>query len=372
MISIPLPFVITLLLSILAAVLYVRQETKEKPAFLFLTLCALSTAIVGMRWTLDLAILRFLQPLFASLIPATAWYCFSQAHGKKHLHFMHFIAPLMVMIAALTYPFWHPPIDPVLTLLYIGYGFALIKASLNSKAVPENVSFSEIEKAQKAERIAGFMLLFSAAIDGTLAIDFAFFQGEHAVYILMIGHTLLLPVLSLAVIIVSLSIRSHDYDEERLSTIQINQKKDSIAPQSVTVEGKKHTDKPLKEKSNSTTLDEAEVDAIIKKLNGLMTEKEVFLDPDLTLDRLARKLIIPARHISNAVNQVYGRNISQVINEYRIERAKQLLENTHDPITQVYLNSGFQTKSNFHREFTRITQKTPSAYRRSHNQLLEE
>jgi len=372
MISIPLPFVITLLLGILAAVLYVRQEEKEKPAFLFLTLCALTTAIVGMRWTLDLAILRSLQPLFASLIPATAWYCFSQAHGKKHIHFIHFIAPLVVMIAALTYPFWRPPIDPILTLLYIGYGFALIKASLNSKAVPENVSFSEIEKAQKAERIAGFMLLFSAAIDGALAIDFAFFQGEHAVYILMIGHTLLLPILSLAVVIVSLSIRSHDHDEEPLTPDQPDQKKDATAPSSVTTEDTKYTDPPLKEKSNNTTLDETEVDVIIKKLDGLMTDKEVFLDPDLTLDRLARKLIIPARHISNAVNQVHGRNISQVINEYRIERAKQLLENTLDPITQVYLNSGFQTKSNFHREFTRITQQTPSAYRRSNSKVLEQ
>ena len=71
------------------------------------------------------------------------------------------------------------------------------------------------------------------------------------------------------------------------------------------------------------------------------------------------------RQISAAINQVYGRNISQVVNEYRIERAKTLLLTTDKAITQIYFDSGFQTKSNFHREFSRMTQQTPSAFRRA-------
>ncbi len=375
MISIPLPFVISLLLGILATLIYVRREKKEKAAFIFLTLCTLTTAIVGMRWTFDIAALRFLQPLLASLIPATAWYCFSQAYGTKRIRLVHFIAPFAVMLAALTYPFWRPPIDPILTLLYIGYGIALIKASMNSQTIPQNVSLSEIEKAQKAERIAGLMLLFSAFIDGALAVDFAVYQGEHAVYILMVGHTLLLPVLSLAVVIVSLSIRSSDHDDEALSrnkeeTDHENADQKSTTPQPMR-ENKSGIASQPKEISQTSEPNETEVNNIIRQLDELMISKEVFLDPDLTLDRLARKLIIPARQISNAVNQAYGRNLSQVINEYRIERAKTLLENTKDPITQVYLNSGFQTKSNFNREFARVTQQTPSAYRRANSKLIE-
>jgi AraC-like DNA-binding protein len=104
---------------------------------------------------------------------------------------------------------------------------------------------------------------------------------------------------------------------------------------------------------------------IVHKIDVLLTTKEVFLDPDLTLDRLARKACIPARQISAAINQVYGRNVSQVVNEYRIERAKTLLTSSDKNITQIYLDSGFQTKSNFNREFNRVTQQTPSAFRRS-------
>ncbi|MCZ2722269.1 AraC family transcriptional regulator [Marinomonas sp. 15G1-11] len=316
-----------------------------------------------MRWTFDFTLLRFLQPLSASFIPLAAWYCFSQAHSKKRFHLAHFIAPVFILLAAFSYPIWRLPIDPILTLLYLGYGIALIKSSLNNN-IPEKVSLSEIDKALKAKRVAGSMLIFAAAIDGSLALDFAFYDGSHAIHILMIGHAVLLPVLSLAVIMLSLSIRQYDNEDDMF--------KDTTDNQSMTLREENTPDfssqissKDRNSALNKSSIDHNEATNIVHKLDELMKTKEVFLDPDLTLDRLARKLIIPSRQISAAINHVYGRNISQVINEYRIERAKELLKNTQDPITQIYLNSGFQTKSNFHREFTRIEQTTPSAYRKS-------
>ena len=97
----------------------------------------------------------------------------------------------------------------------------------------------------------------------------------------------------------------------------------------------------------------------------LMREKELFRDPDLTLNRLARRAGIPARQISGAVNRVQGRNVSQMVNEYRIAEAKRLLRENDLAVTQVMLESGFQTKSNFNREFLRATGMTPSDYRRT-------
>jgi len=67
--------------------------------------------------------------------------------------------------------------------------------------------------------------------------------------------------------------------------------------------------------------------------------------------------------ISTAVNRLYQQNISQWVNRFRIEHAKQLLTSTQLPITEIFLESGFQTKSNFHREFSRLVGCTPSAYR---------
>ena len=91
----------------------------------------------------------------------------------------------------------------------------------------------------------------------------------------------------------------------------------------------------------------------------------MFKDPDLSLNRLARKLGIPARKISSAVNQTHNENISKVINAYRVEYAKILLKQSDETITDIFLNSGFQTKSNFNREFSRVTGQTPSEFRSS-------
>jgi AraC-like DNA-binding protein len=104
---------------------------------------------------------------------------------------------------------------------------------------------------------------------------------------------------------------------------------------------------------------------IIAKFDALMTEQQIFQDPDLSLDRLARRLGIPARKISSAVNQTHKQNISKVINAYRIEHAKTLLQQSDKAITDIFLSSGFQTKSNFNREFSRITGQTPSEFRSS-------
>lgn len=114
------------------------------------------------------------------------------------------------------------------------------------------------------------------------------------------------------------------------------------------------------------SLDEdKEVTQIVAKFDALMKDHQVFKDPDLSLNRVARKLGIPARKISSAVNQTHHQNISKVINAYRIEHAKTLLMQSDEAITDIFLSSGFQTKSNFNREFSRITGQTPSEYRSS-------
>ncbi len=87
----------------------------------------------------------------------------------------------------------------------------------------------------------------------------------------------------------------------------------------------------------------------------------MYLEPDLTLVRLARKLGIPSKQLSAAVNRHTQANISRFINQFRIEHACQLLE-TGESITNTMLKSGFNTKSNFNREFRRITGATPRSW----------
>jgi AraC-like DNA-binding protein len=84
----------------------------------------------------------------------------------------------------------------------------------------------------------------------------------------------------------------------------------------------------------------------------------------ITLSQAARKLQVPARQLSNAINQVYGKSFSVYLNDQRIQEAQRLLlENRDMPIIDVMQESGFSSKSNFNKEFLRVVGMSPSAFR---------
>ncbi|RDL45141.1 AraC family transcriptional regulator [Marinomonas piezotolerans] len=335
MLSIPLPFVVSMMLLVLAGSLMMRRAERMPLAAYFLMMCAATTAIVGLRWLLDWAILRTLQPIFACAIPVLAWYVFARAQHGQRLAWWHVIAPSLIVVSSLTYRWWSPPLDLMLTSMYVVYGVALWYTARYRHAIPENVPLSDVPNAAIATRMGGSMLLFSALIDGALSLDFMFWEGAHATLILTIGHALLLPILALVVIWMSL-----------------------------------HTQEPAQSHPSQTTAeppietieDHAPVMATVQEV---IQTQQLYLDPDLTLAKLARKAGIPTRIISNAVNQTHHMNVSQWVNRYRIDHARQLLRETDQPITEVYLASGFQTKSNFHRAFSQQVGKTPSDYRKN-------
>jgi AraC-like DNA-binding protein len=72
---------------------------------------------------------------------------------------------------------------------------------------------------------------------------------------------------------------------------------------------------------------------------------------------------LSVRQVSNAVNRVKSMSVSQYVNDYRVREACRLLADTDEPITRIMFDAGFQTKSNFNREFLRVTGMSPKAWR---------
>jgi AraC-like DNA-binding protein len=96
-----------------------------------------------------------------------------------------------------------------------------------------------------------------------------------------------------------------------------------------------------------------------------MVADRLYLDPDLTLARIARRLHVPVKQLSAAVNRSRGENVSRLINGFRIRHACERLV-ADESVTAAVFNSGFNTKSNFNREFLRVTGGTPSEFVRGH------
>lgn len=351
MLAIPLPFIAALLLLMTGVLLRYKYPQTSQKSFWFTILCAFMVTTVGLRWTLDIALFRFLQPILGASVPVVAWLCFSGGHKNKPNLKLHWFGPITVLIASLLYGHvWIGLVDILVNSLYFAYGSLLLKSSFST---PEKVRLTDVQRVIVAERLAGGLLLFSALVDSVLSYDILLLNAQHSNLILSVGYLVLIPAIVVSVMVVSISTPPNE--------------KHSIA-QAVPSTSDYYlddVDMPIK---LAKGLDEDQVEEatqIIAKFDNLMREKQIFKDPDLSLNKLARKLGIPARKISSAVNQAYNQNISKVINTYRIEHAKTLLKQNDESITEIFLSSGFHTKSNFNREFSRITGQTPSEFRSS-------
>ncbi|MFT5617108.1 MAG: AraC-like DNA-binding protein [Arenicella sp.] len=106
-----------------------------------------------------------------------------------------------------------------------------------------------------------------------------------------------------------------------------------------------------------------------KKLDEFMLSEEPFLDSSLTLNSLAEKRETSARELSILINQAFNKHFFDFVNEYRIRKAKQLLENSNQnklTVQQIMYDVGFNSKSSFYAEFKKQTSQTPSQYKKSY------
>jgi len=90
-----------------------------------------------------------------------------------------------------------------------------------------------------------------------------------------------------------------------------------------------------------------------------------YLDPDLKLQKLARKLEIPPNRLSELINNAEGVNFNEFVNELRIKHAQTLMaEDSRISNDDVANLSGFNSRSVFYRKFKQNTGTTPAEFRK--------
>ncbi len=107
----------------------------------------------------------------------------------------------------------------------------------------------------------------------------------------------------------------------------------------------------------------------IEQLQSYMDSNKPYLDPHLTVERLAIRLDVSPKVLSSAINMQLKMNFFEVIGFYRIEESKRQLADAklkHMTINEVMKNCGFNSKSVFNLAFKKSTGVTPSYYRQQH------
>ncbi|MCY7350787.1 MAG: helix-turn-helix domain-containing protein [Cytophagaceae bacterium] len=102
--------------------------------------------------------------------------------------------------------------------------------------------------------------------------------------------------------------------------------------------------------------------------NGLLKSMEMdklYLDPELTVEKVGRHLRVSLKTISAVLNQHLGKSFNTFVNEYRLEEVKRrLTDSTHSnlTLTGIAFECGFNSQATFQRTFKQMTGVSPREY----------
>lgn len=108
-----------------------------------------------------------------------------------------------------------------------------------------------------------------------------------------------------------------------------------------------------------------ELESYKERLQNLMEEDQVFLDPELSLRSLAQFMNLPANHLSQLLNEGFQQNFANYVNTYRLENFKAKLQDSkssHLTLLALAYDSGFNSKTVFNTFFKNKMGLTPKAY----------
>lgn len=337
MVSVPLP-ILTAILCAVIALLMLRLDLGRKVAAVFFAILfadfALQSLLLGLRFgygvehfitfqrVLPLTVGPLLYLGFLSLaLPSDQF----RKQAVLHLGIAIGLAILLTLFANIYRDF-----DLVISVSYLIYIGLLV---MLARKGPDNLIYARLDTAAPATRwmlLGAALMICLLALDTAIAINFALAQGNQAPAMVTFGSAMLIAVLLM--ILVS------------LPTILALQKR-SVPPAPVSPESE---------------------DGKLETTARQMLERtQLYLDPDLSVQRLARRLTVPERTLSAAINQSQGINVSQYVNGFRLAHAAKLLRETEGSVSKVMSQSGFLTRSNFYREFQRVYGQSPASYRDS-------
>jgi len=121
------------------------------------------------------------------------------------------------------------------------------------------------------------------------------------------------------------------------------------------------------EKYKNSSMDAVTSKKNMQRIRALFENETLYLDSELNMTKVAQKLGIPARDVSQVINENEQQNFSEFVNQYRIQKAKNLLIDpayVEEKIATVAYDCGFGNVTSFNLAFKSATLLTPSQYRK--------
>lgn len=377
MLLVPLSFLVALFLAVFLVRLVSegRETWRRNGLFLaLLTLYVVQSLLVGLRWGYGVMAVLPALPVMASLVPALSFLAFRdltrESQGLMFADWPHLLPAATTLLLLLV---GRAPVDLVIIANFLGYGLAVLWLARQG---PDGLIAARLDgslRSFRALQLTGIALIASTLTDVAISLDMLWSGGRYSPMVVSAATTLILLLLGIGAVTAGQEEAGQvgsgeggagngDQPARQLSDPLAEASRVNTPPM-----------EPVAPDAAAPTPARAATDdhyRLAADLDRLMREKRLWADADLNLARLARRMGVPARAVSEAVNRVHGVSVSHYVNNHRISEACRLLTETDMPVTRILFEAGFMTKSNFNREFLRVTGESPSDWRRAQDQGL--
>ena len=119
-------------------------------------------------------------------------------------------------------------------------------------------------------------------------------------------------------------------------------------------------------KEKNLILSNEVLDQYHQKLESVIKSKLLYLRPKLCLDDLSIETGIPIKYVKQVLSEKLNLTFFEFLSKYKIRRAKRLLikiDDDHFSISNVAIESGFNTDESFVVLFKKYTNMSPENYR---------
>jgi AraC-like DNA-binding protein len=335
MFAVPISVVVALALAYVLVRMRLRGSLAP-PLAVLLAGCILQGVVNALAQYYGVPVFRDVQPVTAVCLAPFAWLALRSAQGRGGMPatgLVHLLAPGFVVFCMVRAP---EAIDAAVVAIFALYGGAMLVALRSGADGLPEARLGAGDWPPLVWRAIAATLIFSALSDAAISLAVVSGEGWLKSWIIGFGSSVTLLLVGTLASLPAIS-RAPGTAES------------SAAPEEVAAEADAERGRDA---------------AILADLERLLCDQRLHRDSELTLSRLARRLGLPAKRVSEAINRQTGENVSRYVNGFRIADACRALE-AGSSVTDAMLGSGFATKSNFNREFRRVTGLAPAQWTQS-------
>nr|WP_298930261.1 helix-turn-helix transcriptional regulator [uncultured Erythrobacter sp.] len=99
------------------------------------------------------------------------------------------------------------------------------------------------------------------------------------------------------------------------------------------------------------------------RIEAAMSDDQLYLDPNLSLQKLSRHVGALPNQVSQVLNEEIGATFFDYVARWRVNAARPLIVASQASVLSISLDVGFNSRSTFYKAFKRETGMTPKAFR---------